>query len=128
MQSWPALYSAASAISCATASTSTSLRTMTGQLPPSSRCSTFNPAARVISCPARTLPVSEIRAGMRCATMYWPVSRPPNTALTTPGGNVSLAIAKRARTLHGVGAAGLRTDVLPIANAGASLEIADANG
>src|ERR1035437_1251562 len=69
---------------------------MTGALPPSSRCTFLRSAAAAwaTSMPARTLPVIETMRGVGWVTSARPVSRPPQTTLTTPGGRCS-AISDR---------------------------------
>ena len=106
--------------------TSASSNTMTGALPPSSRCTRFrSPAAEVAtSIPARTLPVMDTMAGMLFATSARPVSRSPQTTLRTPGGTCSARISASSKVLTGVVSEGLRTIVLPAAIAGAHFHTA----
>src|ERR1700722_14589851 len=69
---------------------SASSKTMTGALPPNSRCTRFRvgAAAAATSMPARTEPVTETMAGVSCTTRARPVSRSPQATLQTPGGGV----------------------------------------
>ena len=87
VQSCPALKKPAPAIPAAAASRSASSHTMTGALPPSSRCTRFRSVGRgpATSMPARTLPVIDTRPGVGCATSARPLSRSPHTTLNTPG-------------------------------------------
>ncbi len=68
------------------ASTFASSKTTTGAFPPSSRWTRLTPAAAsaATSMPARTLPVTDTIAGVGCSTSKRPVSRSPQTTLSTP--------------------------------------------
>ena len=105
----------------AAASMSASSNTMTGALPPSSRCAFLRSAAAdAATCmPARTEPVMETICGVRCSTTRRPVSRSPVTTLSTPGGRNSWASSASRMELAGVVSLGLSTTVLPAARAGA---------
>ena len=72
-------------------STSASSKTMTGALPPSSRWTRLRSAAAepATSMPARTDPVIATICGVVCSTSRRPVSRSPQTTLSTPGGRNS---------------------------------------
>ena len=126
VQSWPALKKPAPAMPAAAASRSASSNTMTGALPPSSRCTRFrsSAAAPATSMPARTRPVIDTRLGVGCATSARPVSRSPHTTLNTPGGRNSAAISASITVVSGVVSAGFSTTVLPAASAGAIFQTA----
>ena len=130
VQSWPALKSAAPAIPSAAAATSASSKTMTGALPPSSRWTFLRSvaAAPATSMPARTEPVIATICGVGCETSARPVSRSPQTTLSTPGGRNSWAIWASSVELAGVVSLGLRTTVLPAASAGAIFQIIISSG
>ena len=79
-----------------TASTSASSNTMTGALPPSSRCTRVSVAAAAVATawPAATLPVSDAMATSGCSTSAAPAVSPwPQTTLSTPGGRMSSVIS-----------------------------------
>jgi hypothetical protein len=113
-------------MAAAAADTSTSSNTTTGALPPSSRwtCLRSAAAATATSMPARVEPVIETSRGVAWATRARPVSRSPQTTLSTPGGRNSAAISASSRVLTGVVSAGLSTTALPAAMAGASFHTA----
>ena len=73
--------------------------------------------------PARTEPVIETICGVWCATSARPVSRSPQTTLSTPGGRNSWHSSASSVELAGVVSLGLRTTVLPAARAGAIFQI-----
>ena len=73
--------------------------------------------------PARTEPVIETICGVLCSTSARPVSRSPQTTLSTPGGRNSWASSASSVELAGVVSLGLRTMVLPAASAGAIFQI-----
>lgn len=85
-------------------------------------------AAAAISWPARTLPVTAIRATSRWAVSARPVSRSPQTTLRTPGGRCAEAIRASSADEDGVVSAGLSTVVLPAAIAGAIFHAAIISG
>ena len=126
MQSWPALKYPAIAIASAAFSGSASSNTMTGALPPSSRCTRFSPAAAAAatSLPARTLPVIDTICGTGCETSARPVSRSPQITLNTPGGRNSAIVSAISSVETGVVSDGLSTIVLPAARAGAHFQTA----
>ncbi len=109
----------------AAAAMSASSKTMTGALPPSSRWTRFRSAdaASATCMPARTDPVMATIWGVLCATSARPVSRSPQTTLSTPGGRNSWQISASRVELAGVVSLGLRTMVLPPARAGAIFQI-----
>jgi hypothetical protein len=78
--------------------------------------------------PARTLPVTEISAGIGCSTSARPVSRSPTTTLNTPAGSTSAAIEPSIDVVTGVLSDGLRTTVLPAASAGPNFHTAISSG
>ena len=111
-------------------SMSASSKTMTGALPPSSRCTRLRSAAAepATSMPARTEPVIATICGVLCSTSARPVSRSPQTTLRTPGGRNSWAISASSVERAGVVSLGLRTIVLPAASAGAIFQIIISSG
>ena len=113
------MFSAASA-------TSASSNTITGALPPSSRCTRLTSSAAVLATamPAPTLPVIETICGVGWATSAAPVSRSPQTTLNTPGGRNSAISSAIQTVLAGVVSDGLSTIVLPAASAGAHFHTA----
>ena len=106
--------------------TSTSSKTITGALPPSSRWTRLRSwaAASATSRPARTLPVMATICGMGWLTSARPVSRSPQITLNTPGGKISAATSASITVVTGVVSDGLRTTVLPAARAGAIFQTA----
>ncbi len=104
---------------------SASSKTMTGALPPSSRWTFLRSAAAdpATSMPARTDPVIETICGVLCSTSRRPVSRSPQTTLSTPGGRNSWHSSASSVELAGVVSLGLSTMVLPAARAGAIFQI-----
>jgi hypothetical protein len=117
---------AAGAMPAAVAATSASSNTITGALPPSSRCTRLRSAAaaRATSMPARTEPVIDTIRGMSCDTRARPVSGLPQITLNTPGGRNSAAISASSSVLTGVVSDGLSTTALPAAIAGANFQTA----
>ncbi len=110
----------------AAAAGSASSNTMTGALPPSSRCTRLSvgAAAAATSMPARTDPVTDTMAGVSCTTSARPVSRSPQTTLKTPGGRCSAMISAMSSAVTGVVSDGLSTMVFPAASAGANFHTA----
>ena len=104
---------------------SASSKTITGALPPSSRWTRFRSAAAApaTSMPARTEPVIDTICGVLCSTSRRPVSRSPQTTLSTPGGRNSWASSASSVEDAGVVSEGLSTMVLPPASAGAIFQI-----
>ena len=78
--------------------------------------------------PARTEPVIDTICGVGCATSARPVSRSPQTTLSTPGGRNSAAISASRSVVTGVVSDGLSTTVLPAAIAGAIFQTAIISG
>ena len=91
---------------------SASSKTMTGALPPSSRWTFLRSAAAdpATSMPARTDPVIETICGVLCSTSRRPVSRSPQTTLSTPGGRNSWHSSASSVELAGRGVARLEHD------------------
>ena len=75
------------------------------------------------SMPARTEPVMATICGVLCSMSARPVSRSPQTTLSTPGGRNSAASSASSVEDAGVVSDGLRTIVLPAASAGAICQI-----
>ena len=101
-------------------STSTSGKTTSGFLPPSSRLTDLMPAACVIARPVGTLPVNAMRRTSGCATSAAPQVGPsPVTMFTTPAGKHSRTSFPIHSAESGVCSAGLRITVLPATSAGA---------
>ena len=105
---------------------SLSSNTITGALPPSSRCVRFRfpPALTATARPAATEPVIDTISGVGCATTAAPVSRSPQTTFSTPGGKCLAAISASITVVTGVVSLGLITTVLPAAMAGQNFQIA----
>ena len=78
--------------------------------------------------PARTEPVIATICGVGCATSARPVSRSPQTTLSTPGGRCSWQISASRVDEAGVVSLGLSTTVLPAARAGAIFQIIISSG
>ena len=114
------------AMASAAFSTSASSKTITGALPPSSRCTRLRSAAAAVatSRPARTLPVMATSWGMGWLTRARPVSRSPQITLNTPGGKISPATSASITVVTGVVSDGFSTTVLPAARAGAIFQTA----
>lgn len=78
--------------------------------------------------PARVLPVIATMSTSGWETRARPVSRSPQTMLTTPGGNASAASSPSSTVDHGVVSDGFSTTVFPAARAGPSFHTAIING
>jgi hypothetical protein len=130
VQSWPALKKPAATIPSTASAMSASSNTMTGALPPSSRCTRFRSeeAAFATAMPARTEPVIEIIAGVGWSTIAAPVARPPVITLSTPAGRNSAATSASSRVDEGVVSEGFSTTVFPAAMAGANFHVAMFSG
>jgi hypothetical protein len=63
-----------------------------------------------------------------CATSALPVSLSPSTTFRTPLGRISAAISASLAVVTGVVGAGLRTTVLPVASAAATIPVGIAIG
>ena len=103
---------------------SASSATIAADLPPSSSVTGIRRSAqlRAMIRPAAVDPVKAILSTPGCFTSASPVSRPPVTTLTTPGGKPTASTAAAsASASSGVSPAGLTTTVQPTASAGASL-------
>src|SRR6478672_11568779 len=108
-----------------------SANTMLAALPPSSRVSRRPvPASSVaIRLPTAVEPVNATFARSGCATSAAPVSGPPVTTFSTPGGSpASSAISASSSAVSGVVSAGFSTTVLPHASAGAIFQAAISSG
>jgi hypothetical protein len=120
-------------IHSAALATSASSNTITGALPPSSRCTRFSVSAAffAISRPVELSPVSETIPTSGCLTIASPTGSPsPVTTLKTPGGKTSASAIHCANfsSVSGVFSAGLMTMVLPAASAGPSFHAAMYSG
>ena len=76
------------------------------------------PTDAILATNTSSLPVTEIKRGIRWATRARPVSRSPTTTLSTPGGRMSPRMVAARMVDTGVVSDGLRTTVLPAASAG----------
>src|SRR6267154_1693876 len=87
---------------------SLSSKTITGALPPSSRCVRLRwpPALTATARPAATEQVIDTICGVGCATTAAPVFRSPQTAFSTPGGKWRDAISASITVVTGVAALG----------------------
>ena len=105
---------------------SASSNTITGALPPSSRWVRLRcpPALTATARPAATDPVIDTICGVGCATTAAPVTRSPQTTLSTPGPKCLAAISASITVVTGVVSLGLSTTVLPAAMAGQNFQIA----
>ena len=131
MQSWPELRKLATRRPSATALGSASSKTITGALPPSSKCTrlSVSAAARAMPLPVATLPVSETSAISGWRTIASPTPGPsPVTTLSTPGGRISATSSAKRSVEIGVSSEGFNTTVLPPASAGAIFQMAIING
>ena len=116
VQSWPEFQYPANRRVSAASSTSASSKTMTGALPPSSRCNRLTVSAAIFATrlPVTVSPVIEIMRTFGWPTSASPMSPPePDRTLTTPGGKISAMISAKARADNGVRTDGLSTTVLP---------------
>ncbi len=131
-QSWPALRNLAATSWRATASTSASSNTITGEWPPSSSVRRLRPGAarRARPCPTATEPVKETlritSEAMRCEDTK---DGTPKTRLMTPSGApASMKHATIFATEAGVSSGGLRMQEQPAASAPPSLRAARITG
>ena len=102
---------------------------MKGSTLPSSRFTFFRswPAWAAIRRPAATEPVKAMRSTPGWRTSASPVSGPPVSMLTTPGGRPSKLRASR-RLESGFWWGGLQTRVFPAASAGATFQASSSSG
>jgi hypothetical protein len=131
VQSCPVLKQAPTIAASARASRSASSNTMNGALPPNSRCTRLSVSAAVFITflPVPVEPVTEIMRRSGCSTSAWPVSLPPVTTLSTPGGRpASLASSPSMSAVRGVPGAGFKTVVQPAARAGPTFQIPISSG
>ena len=108
-----------------------SSNTMFAALPPSSRVSFLAvPAtARAICLPTSVEPVNATLLTSGCATSAAPAVPSPVRTLTTPGGSPACwHTSASSSAVSGVVSAGLSTQVLPAARAGASFQAAIRSG
>ncbi len=112
-------------------SSGASSKTTLAALPPSSRVS-FLPVpatARWISLPTSVEPVNAILSTPGCATRACPVAPSPVRMFTVPGGRPACWMTSASSSaVSGVVSAGLSTQVLPAASAGASFQAAISSG
>ena len=110
---------------------STSAKKMFGDLPPSSSVTgmMFCAAYCMISRPVTVSPVKPTLAMRGLVASALPISPPgPLTMFSTPGGRMSPRTSASLSIDHGVGEAGLITEQLPAASAGASFHAAISSG
>ena len=110
---------------------STSSKTTTGALPPSSRWTrlSVSAAALAIHLPVGGEPVRQTISTSGWVTSSTPVGSPwPPIALSTPGGSMSAHHSAKSSVVSGVVSAGLSTTVLPAASAGPIFQIAIISG
>ena len=126
VQSWPALKRPAVEMPSTAAAMSTSSKTTTGALPPSSRWARLRSSAAALATamPARVDPVMETSCGTLWRVSAAPVSRSPVTRLQTPGGKMSCIFSTIHTDEAGVVSDGLSTTVHPAARAGANFQTA----
>ena len=95
---------------------------MTGFLPPSSRVTSFSPSAasRAMMRPVSTEPTKPMRSTSGCRTMAEPVSPPPVTTFTTPGGSRPSHSSAKRRLDSGACSEPFTTTVFPAASAAAA--------
>jgi hypothetical protein len=110
---------------------SASSKTITGALPPSSRCVRLSEsaAALAIRLPVSTDPVSETMSTSGWVTSDSPAGWPwPAITLSTPLGKISPASSASLMVVTGVVSAGFSTTVLPVARVGPIFQIAIISG
>ena len=107
------------------------MKTITGALPPSSRCTRFTPstAPRITALPVWVEPVTLTMSTSRCVTSACPTSASPVTTLNRPAGRPACtASSANRRVVRGVAGAGLTITALPAASAGPAFQIAMMSG
>ena len=113
-------------------SISASSNTITGFLPPSSKCTRFRVFApwAMIMLPVRLSPTKPIARMRGCSVSALPASSPkPFTRFHTPlGSPASSAISTKSRADRGENSAGLCTTVQPAAKAGAIFQVDSIKG
>ena len=113
-------------------SRSASSNTITGFLPPSSRCTRFSVGAPcdMIRLPVRDSPMNAVARTSGCSVSVRPVVSPsPLTRFATPAGSpASCMISHSSRADSGLHSAGLWTTVQPAASAGAIFQVDSMNG
>ncbi len=106
---------------------SASAKAISGFLPPNSSVTSFtavSAAAFWIAMPDAGCPIKAMRFTRGWRTSVSPVSRPPVTMLTTPGGMICLQISARIEEDSGLCSDGFTTIALPEMIAGAMREAA----
>ena len=113
-------------------SRSASSNTITGFLPPSSKCTRFRVGApcAMIAEPVELSPTKPIALMAGCSVSALPASSPmPWTVLSTPSGRPACFASFASRSaVTGDHSAGLCTTVQPAANAGAIFQVDNMNG
>src|SRR4051812_4725562 len=113
-------------------SRSASSNTMTGFLPPSSKCTRFNVGApcAMIAEPVALSPTKPIALMAGCSVSARPASSPnPCTVLSTPSGTPASLTRRDSRSaVTGDHSAGLCTTVQPAASAGAIFQVESMKG
>src|SRR5579872_6327025 len=113
-------------------SRSASSNTITGFLPPSSKCTRFKVGApcAMMAEPVALSPTKPIALIAGCSVSALPASSPkPCTVLSTPSGTpASLTILVKRSAVTGDHSAGLCTTVQPAASAGAIFQVESMNG
>jgi hypothetical protein len=124
MQIWPEWLNDPNAPTDTAFSRSTSSRTSSAELPPSSRCTRFSRSAAALAMifPAWVDPVNAITRISGSSTTAAPTSAPPGSTCSTPSGRpASSKIRANTTPPHtAVRGSGLRTTQLPRASAGAT--------
>ena len=109
-----------------------SSNTMTGFLPPSSKCTRFRVGApwAMMRAPVADSPTKAMALMASCSVSALPASSPmPCTVFRTPGGNpASLHISASSCAVSGLHSAGLCTTVQPAARAGAIFQVDSMKG
>ncbi len=113
-------------------SMSASSNTITGFLPPSSKCTRLRVGApwAMILLPVADSPMKAIALIASCSVSATPASSPkPWTRLTAPSGRpASCMISASSSAVSGLHSAGLWTTVQPAASAGAIFQVDSMNG
>ena len=113
-------------------SRSASSNTITGFLPPSSKCTRFRLGApcAMIAAPVAVSPTKAIALIAGCSVSALPASSPmPCTVLRTPSGTPACFTSRASRSaVTGDHSAGLWTTVQPAASAGAIFQVDSMNG
>ena len=109
---------------------SASGKMMIGFLPPSSSVTSFSPSAasRAMMRPVSTDPTKPMRSTSGCRTMAEPVSPPPVSTFTTPGGMMSSHSSAKRRLDSGACSEPFTTTVFPAARAAAAFSTQNRKG